>query len=106
MSSENYVKVAELDELKDEEGKRVEIGDHLIALFKVGENEVCAIGNICPHQGGPLADGFYNAEECFVTCPLHAWDFNVCTGKRVGGVESVSSYKVRVIDNAIEVSIE
>ena len=106
MSSEHYVKLAELDELKDGEGKCVAIGDHQIALFKVGENEVCAIGNICPHQGGPLADGFYNAEECVVTCPLHAWDFNVRTGKRVAGVESVPSYKVRVVDNAIEVSIE
>lgn len=106
MSSESYVKIAELDELKEGEGKCVAIGDHQIALFKVTENEVCAIGNICPHQGGPLADGFYNAEECRVTCPLHAWDFNVRTGKRVGGVESVPSYKVRVVDNTIEVSIE
>ena len=106
MNGENYVKVAELDELKDGEGKCVKLGENQIALFKIGENEVCAIGNICPHEGGPLADGFYDDDDGLVTCPLHVWEFNVRTGRRLGGVESVPSYKVRIVDNAVEVKIE
>ncbi|MFQ5661388.1 MAG: nitrite reductase small subunit NirD [Gammaproteobacteria bacterium] len=106
MSSDNYIKVAELSDLQEDQGLFVQLDEKPIALFKVGEDEVCAIGNICPHQGGPLSEGFYDKDECMVTCPLHAWDFDVRTGKHVGGTESVPSYQVRLVDNTIEVKDE
>ncbi len=44
-----------------------------VALFRRGD-EIFAIGNQCPHQGGNLCDGFIEGD--IVTCPLHGWEFD------------------------------
>jgi nitrite reductase (NADH) small subunit len=49
-----------------------------IALFRV-EGEIYALDNACPHQGAPLAEG--HLEGYCITCPWHAWDFDVRTGE-------------------------
>jgi nitrite reductase (NADH) small subunit len=38
-----------------------------------------AIDNICPHRGGPLAEGMLEAGK--VLCPWHAWAFDLKTGE-------------------------
>jgi len=48
-----------------------------IALFNI-DGEIFALENSCPHAGGSLGDG--ELHKCVVTCPLHAWEFNVKTG--------------------------
>jgi nitrite reductase (NADH) small subunit len=39
---------------------------------------ICAVDNVCPHRGGPLAEGFI--EEGKIVCPWHAWSFDPATG--------------------------
>ena len=39
-----------------------------MALFNI-DGEFFAINHICPHRGGPLADG--RLEGSIVTCPWH-----------------------------------
>jgi nitrite reductase/ring-hydroxylating ferredoxin subunit len=58
------------------------IGRYEVAVFNVG-GELFALENTCPHQGGPLADGWL--EDSIVTCPWHGWCFNVRTGKMTLG---------------------
>lgn len=48
-----------------------------IALFRIQE-EIYAMDAVCPHAGGPLAQGAVYGEE--VMCPWHGWEFNVKTG--------------------------
>ena len=48
-----------------------------VALFHV-EGKYSAIDNTCPHRGGPLSDGSLSGRT--VTCPWHAWEFDVTTG--------------------------
>lgn len=48
-----------------------------IAVYNVG-GALYAINNTCPHRGGPLAEGLI--EGSLVTCPWHAWQFDVTTG--------------------------
>ena len=93
MSGEKFIPVAQLDDWDEDDGFCVTVEDQQIALFKISDDEVAAIGNICPHQGAPLADGFYDIDDCIVTCPLHAWDFDVRNGQRTNGPESVLSYQ-------------
>jgi len=38
-----------------------------------------ALDNICPHRGGPLAEGMLEAGK--VLCPWHAWAFDLRTGR-------------------------
>ena len=61
-------------------GKSLElvIGEQIIALFNVA-GEFYAIDGVCPHQGGPLAEGALTG--CIVTCPWHGWQFDVTTGQ-------------------------
>lgn len=49
-----------------------------IALFNVA-GEYYALDNTCPHMGGPLGEG--EIEDGKVTCPWHAWQFNIKTGE-------------------------
>ena len=67
-------KIADIDEGKSQvvnaEGKE-------LALFKI-EGNIYAIANTCPHRGGPLGEGYLEGQE--VTCPWHAWAFDVKTG--------------------------
>ena len=50
------VKMATLSELPPGAAKEVEHEGRIYALFNVG-GVISAIDGICPHQGGPLAEG-------------------------------------------------
>lgn len=56
----------------------MEAAGEAIALFRVGD-EVHAVESTCPHRGGPLAFGELRGATVF--CPLHAWAFDVRTGR-------------------------
>ena len=70
-------KVAALSEVPKGKLHLVAIGREEIVLLRRGE-EILAIGNECPHQGGALCDGW--AEGEIVTCPLHGWEFDMRSG--------------------------
>lgn len=55
-------------------------GDRIVALFHVGD-QWYALDGICPHQGGPLAQG--ELSGCVITCPWHGWQFDVAEGSRL-----------------------
>ncbi|HET9595874.1 MAG TPA: Rieske 2Fe-2S domain-containing protein [Anaeromyxobacteraceae bacterium] len=70
--------VCRLSDLPATQGYLVEVGGEVVALFRVGD-EVHAIENRCPHRDGPLAFG--DLKGSTVYCPVHAWDFDVRTGR-------------------------
>jgi nitrite reductase/ring-hydroxylating ferredoxin subunit len=72
-----FVKMAKLDQLRRGSAVEVEHDGRIYALFNV-DGKIVAIDGICPHQGGPLADGL--VEDGVVTCPWHGWQFDVCSG--------------------------
>lgn len=53
-------------------------GGQIVALFRVN-GELFAMDGMCPHAGGPLAQGEVRGNV--VTCPWHGWQFDVTTGK-------------------------
>ena len=88
------VVVARADEIGPGERKLVQIGGRSIGVFNV-EGEYFALRNRCPHQGGPLCEGFQFAplradepgryqrgrEGEIIRCPWHGWEFEVRTGR-------------------------
>ena len=46
------------------------VGDVQVAVFRLRSGELRATDAVCPHSGGPLADGQTDAKK--VVCPLHA----------------------------------
>ena len=88
------VKLATLEELPVGGAKEVEFEGRVFALFNI-DGEISAIDGICPHQGGPLADG--TIEGTTVTCPWHGWQFDVRTGQTpLGPKVKHSIYEVKV----------
>jgi nitrite reductase (NADH) small subunit len=99
----NFVRVAAAAEIPPGHARAVVVGDREIAVFNV-DGHFHAIDGICPHQGGPLAEGWI--EGTVVTCPWHAWSFDVRTGKMtlLGDFCEVDTFDVRVVGSDVEVA--
>lgn len=90
-----FVKVAKVSDLPDGEMMAVEVEGEQVLLANVG-GQFYAIGEICPHAGAPLSEGFLEGES--VECPWHASRFNLRTGEVEAppAEEGVPTYAVRV----------
>lgn len=71
--------VTEMANLVYNIGREVTIEGNTIALFKLDDETVYAIGNRCPHSNGPLAEGTVAGE--FVYCPLREFKVSLKTGE-------------------------
>ncbi len=94
------VRIAAVDELPDGRGVRVEIGEHRIALFRIGE-DVYAIGDRCSHAEASLAEGELFDTE--VECPRHGSGFDLHTGRpgTLPATQPVPVYTVHVANGDV-----
>jgi nitrite reductase (NADH) small subunit len=93
---ERWVRIADCESIPLREGRAVKIGALEIAIFNLGERFL-AIDNICPHKGGPLADGIVSGTT--VICPLHAWKLSLETGHGVNSASAagcIATYRTRI----------
>jgi nitrite reductase [NAD(P)H] small subunit len=92
-----------VDEIPIGEGRTFAVDGEQIAVFRLRDGSLRAIEAVCPHKGGPLADGL--ADDRVVVCPLHGYTFDMCTGSEAGGADmSVRSYSVSAVDGAIRIT--
>lgn len=77
MSSPERTRVASVGDVPPGQGRVVEAGNRVLALFNVG-GTYYALDNRCLHRGGPLGEG--ELAGAIVTCPWHAWRWDVTTG--------------------------
>ena len=65
-----------------------------VAVLRAEDYSVFALDDSCPHMGGPLSEGIVHGHS--VTCPLHAWVFDLATGQAQGVDEGqVRTYPAR-----------
>lgn len=81
-----------------------------------------AVHNRCPHQGaevcaGLLTHGTLQAsrpheyvvarEASIVVCPWHRWEFDLATGRTIGGISGkrLAVYPVEVVDETVYVRL-
>lgn len=97
---EDFVKVAEINEIMPSQMKEVEVDGQKILIANIN-GKYYAIGSICTHEGGPLADGTLQDYE--VECPWHGSKFDVRTGKVTNppADEPEPSYELKVDGNQI-----
>lgn len=76
------------------EGRAYPVDGETVAVFRLRDGSVRALSAVCPHAGGPLADGQIDLKQ--VVCPLHqnAWDLT--TGCSLSGQPDLTSYPVRL----------
>jgi len=99
-----FVAVARADEIPVGHGAFVERGGLALAVFNAGGGRFHATGPICPHEDGPLSEGWLEAGA--VVCPWHGFDFDLATGRcGVDADLAVPVYPVRVSDGVVEVDL-
>jgi ferredoxin-NADP reductase/nitrite reductase/ring-hydroxylating ferredoxin subunit len=98
--SEDFVKIANKNDIKPSHMKEVQLDGENICLVNV-EGKYYAINNICTHEGGPLADGTLEGYE--VECPWHSSKFDVRTGevKEPPASEPEPTYQVKLDGNSV-----
>lgn len=87
-------------------GSRVlEREDGNVAIFRTAQDSVFALLDRCPHKGGALSLGIVHGES--VTCPLHAWNIDLASGRAHAPDEGCARrFPVRVEDGAVFVCLD
>jgi len=100
--SDEFVTVARVADVAPGTARAVVVGEREIALFNV-DGTFYALDNTCPHQGGPLAEGWIEGTR--VTCPWHAWTFELTSGSMtLGDFACVDTFEVRIEQDAVRVA--
>jgi nitrite reductase (NADH) small subunit len=103
MSGASKARVAAVGELGEGQARTVDVDGRSIAVFNVA-GSFYAIDNLCPHRGGPLAEG--DVDGKLVVCPWHGWRWDVTTGSNANNpAVRVSCYPVTVEQGTIFVSL-
>jgi glycine betaine catabolism B len=98
--SQDFVNVADTQDIQPSQMKEVEVNGEKICLANV-EGKYYAIGNVCTHLGGPLAQGKLEGHE--VQCPWHGSRFDIRTGRvaRPPAIRWEPTYESKVEDDNI-----
>jgi nitrite reductase [NAD(P)H] small subunit len=103
--AKRWVRITATENIPLREGRAVQVGDHVVALFNLGDRFL-AVENRCPHRGGPLSDGIVSAGT--VVCPLHAWKIDLTTGSVTNQTENpqcVKTFPARVEGGVVFVEV-
>ena len=95
MVDADFVKVAQVSEIRPGEMISVEVADEQVLLVNVDGN-IHAVDDICSHAYATLSEGELSGEE--VECPLHGGSFNTITGVPINppASEALRVYQVQI----------
>ena len=91
-----------LEQIPPGEGRAFAVDGEQIAVFRLRDGTLRALSAICPHRGGPIADG--QIDRRVVMCPLHHNTFELATGCSTTGAEPLRRYDVWVEGDDIVVT--
>jgi nitrite reductase (NADH) small subunit len=91
--------LVDLDDIPVGEGRTFTLGDEQVAVFRVrsaasGEIVVRAVSAVCPHRGGPIADG--QTDGAKVVCPLHLHAYDLSDGQSLTGQPALKVYETAI----------
>ena len=100
----HFETVACVGDIPEGEGRTVVVAGRPIALF-LHKGEYHAIDDLCPHQGASLGAGAVD-EAGAVTCPWHAWRFDIrdgswCDNDRL----TIDAFKTRIVGDEIQIAL-
>lgn len=74
------------------EGRAFGIAGEQVAVFRLRDGTLRAVSAVCPHMGGPIADG--TVDQSVVICPLHQHSFKLASGCSTTGTGPLHTYAV------------
>jgi 3-phenylpropionate/trans-cinnamate dioxygenase ferredoxin component len=94
--------VARLDDVPDGGAIRVDVGDHRLAVVRIGD-DVYVIGDRCTHQDISLAEGEVDPDTAHIECWKHGSQFSLESGEPdvLPATRPVPVYEVTVVDGDI-----
>lgn len=99
-----FFRVATVDDIPVGQGTLVDVNGVTLALFNAGGGRFHATSPLCPHEDGPLSEGWIEGDA--VVCPWHGFDFALDSGRcRVDDNYAIAVYPVRVTDGHVEVDL-
>jgi nitrite reductase/ring-hydroxylating ferredoxin subunit len=89
-------RIGPLAEIPVGEGRAYAVGADQVAVFRLRDGRVRAVSAVCPHAGGPIADGLVDGRV--VICPLHQHGYELDSGCSITGQPSLRVYPAAVDD--------
>jgi len=104
-TADGWFEVGEVDAIPKLGARVIQTSEGDIAVFRTAEDEVFALRDSCPHQGGPLSQGIVYGKR--VACPLHNWSIHLDSGKAVAPDEGCTAmFPVKIVQGKIYLSVE
>lgn len=95
LHSTAWIDIGGLDDIPRRGARVLKSPGGCIAVFRTATDEVYALDDKCPHNGGPLSEGIVHGSH--VTCPLHSWVFDLASGLAQGADDgSVRTYRLKL----------
>jgi nitrite reductase (NADH) small subunit len=91
-----------VDDVPPGEGRAISLDGRRIAIFRAAGGWY-ALDAVCPHMGGPLADGIVCDRA--VICPLHERRFDLESGAALTTGDGVAAHAVEVRDERVFVTL-
>jgi nitrite reductase [NAD(P)H] small subunit len=84
--------IGTVEEIPVGEGRAFAVDGTEVAVYRLRDGSLRALAAVCPHKGGPLADGLMDGRV--VVCPLHGYTYDLSTGAELGGNDAVCAFAV------------
>ena len=98
----DYAVVGKVSDLKPSRGRKVKVGEHEVAVWRVGDT-IFAVGNVCAHQHfSMMHEG--TLEGLTIRCPMHGWQYSLETGESVSGSGRIPVFDVKIEGESVFVS--
>jgi nitrite reductase (NADH) small subunit len=88
------VHLGDVEQIPLGEGRAFDVAGEQVAVFRLRSGAVKAVSAVCPHKGGPIADG--QIDNSVVLCPLHLNAFSLDTGCSATFDTPLATYRVSV----------
>jgi nitrite reductase (NADH) small subunit len=95
--------VGRVEDVPPGEGRAFVAGDVQVAVFRLRGGSLHATQAVCPHAGGPLADG--QTDSKVLVCPLHLYAYRWTDGASTSAAAPVRVYPVREEDGRLVVDV-
>lgn len=99
----NWITIGTIDDIPRLGARVVTTRDGDIAIFRTSDDQLFALRDHCPHQGGPLSQGIVYGHR--VACPLHNWSIELDSGEAVAPDQGCTHrYPLKVEEGVVSIA--